>query len=697
MSFLAWLFALGALGIAFPLLFHLIRPTPRGSQAFSSLMFLRQSPPRISRRSRLDNWLLLLVRCAVILLVAAAFMRPFFRTGGAIFTSDLPGKRVAVLVDTSASMQRGDLWQQAQQRLQETLDSLDPGDEVALFSFDRTTRAEVGFPQERTIDLASRVRLIRNQFATMQPGYGSTDTGAALVTCADIVTEIDDRSRTEVGLQIVLISDLQAGSQLGALQTYGWPEDVRVDVQAVHLDATTNATARVLPDEATQMLDDAGRRVRVANASDSHDEQFEVAWADDTGQIDEQTRTSFYVPPGGNQVLRVPTARELIAGKLVLTGDVADFDNEFFVVPQQARQIPIAYFGADDASDAQGALYFLKRVVPESRTRTVVVEKYPLQEAVDWKDDLVPQLVVVTGDVSAEVTARLRDYVAGGGIVLALVTEPTMLSSLQDLIGPVRLAESPEPADDYLMLSGIDFSHPLFAPLAGPRFNDFTKVRFWSHLPLSIEVDDNTSIVARFDNDEPAVWQHSIGEGVVLGLASSWRPDVSQLARSSKFVPLITNILGMGRIQLDAVDSCIVGQSIALPQTGQTWRVTRPDGSQQQVSGAETGPELLDRPGVYNFRSGITEYRVVVNLDAAESQTAPIPGENLEAFDVLVGTQPTREEIAGNMRKMKDAQLESRQRIWKWLLTAAIGLLILETLLAGRRYDTQMVNEAATA
>ena len=80
MSFLTILFGLGALGIAFPLLFHLIRPTPRGREHFSSLMFLRTSPPRISRRSRLDNWLLLLLRAAVILLLAAAFMRPFSGT-----------------------------------------------------------------------------------------------------------------------------------------------------------------------------------------------------------------------------------------------------------------------------------------------------------------------------------------------------------------------------------------------------------------------------------------------------------------------------------------------------------------------------------------------------------------------------------------------------------------------------------------
>ena len=51
MSFLAPLFLLGALAVAGPLIFHLIRRTTRDRTPFSSLMFLRLSPPRLTRRS----------------------------------------------------------------------------------------------------------------------------------------------------------------------------------------------------------------------------------------------------------------------------------------------------------------------------------------------------------------------------------------------------------------------------------------------------------------------------------------------------------------------------------------------------------------------------------------------------------------------------------------------------------------------
>ena len=61
MSFLAPLYILGVAAVAAPIIFHLIRRAPKGDVPFSSLMFLTPTPPRLTRRSRLDNWLLLLL------------------------------------------------------------------------------------------------------------------------------------------------------------------------------------------------------------------------------------------------------------------------------------------------------------------------------------------------------------------------------------------------------------------------------------------------------------------------------------------------------------------------------------------------------------------------------------------------------------------------------------------------------------
>ena len=55
MSLLMPLYIAGLAAISLPLIFHLIRRSPRGQVVFSSLMFLSRSPPRLTRRSRLDQ------------------------------------------------------------------------------------------------------------------------------------------------------------------------------------------------------------------------------------------------------------------------------------------------------------------------------------------------------------------------------------------------------------------------------------------------------------------------------------------------------------------------------------------------------------------------------------------------------------------------------------------------------------------
>ena len=124
MSFLTPFYILGLAAVAAPIIFHLIRRSPRGEVPFSSLMFLSPTPPRLTRRSRLDNWLLLLLRAAALSLLAFAFARPFLRQAAQLDFGDVPQRRIALLIDTSASMRRGDLWPRAQALAGQVLERL---------------------------------------------------------------------------------------------------------------------------------------------------------------------------------------------------------------------------------------------------------------------------------------------------------------------------------------------------------------------------------------------------------------------------------------------------------------------------------------------------------------------------------------------------------------------------------------------
>src|SRR6267142_2625668 len=121
MSFLAPLFLFGALAIGLPVLFRLIRRTTRDRTHFSSLMFLQPSPPRLTRRSRLEHILLLLLRCTVLGLLALGFARPFIKKMIDSPSSAIGARQIVVLVDISASMRRANLWNEARTRVQSIL------------------------------------------------------------------------------------------------------------------------------------------------------------------------------------------------------------------------------------------------------------------------------------------------------------------------------------------------------------------------------------------------------------------------------------------------------------------------------------------------------------------------------------------------------------------------------------------------
>ena len=73
-----------------------------------------------------------------------------------------------------------------------------------------------------------------------------------------------------------------------------------------------------------------------------------------------------------------------------------------------------------------------------------------------------------------------------------------------------------------------------------------------------------------------------------------------------------------------------------------------------------------------------------MNLDPAESKTSPLPVETLEQFGCRL-VNPARKPLdREQLRQMHNAELEGRQKLWRWLILAAIGVLIVETWLAGR-------------
>jgi hypothetical protein len=189
-------------------------------------------------------------------------------------------------------------------------------------------------------------------------------------------------------------------------------------------------------------------------------------------------------------------------------------------------------------------------------------------------------------------------------------------------------------------------------------------------------------VLARFDDGDPAIVQVPLEKGSVVLLATTWRPSDSQLALSSKFLPLLQSLLEQSS-QLPPVQAqYFVGDEVPLPPSAAPLTVRRPDGTESSAAPASrfTG---TDQPGIYHVAP--MGMRFAVNLAPEESRTTPIGEERLKALGVpLASSSADAARDPNREARTQAAALESQQKLWRWILIACVALALVETLVAAR-------------
>jgi hypothetical protein len=691
MSFLAPLYIAGALAVGLPILFHLIRRAPRGKQNFSSLMFLTASPPRLTRRSRLTHILLLILRAAALILLAFAFARPLFRRHAEADAAAGAGKRIAILLDTSASMRRADLWDQAKRQAEDVLDRAAPGDQIGLYFFDREVRPALTFAEWNELEATHRAAVLRSRLAEASPTWSPTKLGDALAAAADLLGETQSGAGASAGpRQLILISDLQQGARAESLQGHQWPDNVSLEVRAVTPKQPTNASLQLVEGAgaaAAAEKDDGKLRVRVTNQGGSQSEQFTLAWADARGPVAGAEPLKVYVPPGRSQVLRVPwPAQGQVADRLVLQGDDHPFDNTLYVVPPRKEPVRVGYIGDDTADDTKGLRYYLRTAAGDTERRQVEHVARPSAQPLAIEDVAGARLIVVGGALPEDRASVLRRFAESGGDVLFVLKDTAGAKPAARLLNVEALVAEESTANDYALISRVETDHPLFAPFADARFGDFTKIHFWKHRKLKAPA--GTRVLAWFDNGNPFLIEQVVGKGRILLATSGWHPADSQLALSTKFVPLLDGLL---RRRDDAAGTAqfTVFETIALPpsQPGETTRaLIKPDARRIDLPATATTSDAADQPGIYKLSTAGREVQLAVNLPPDESRTAPISVEDLERWGAhLAVKKSTDAEFAAQQRQLHTMELENKQKMWRWLILGVLGLLAAETALASRQ------------
>lgn len=722
MSFLFPLYLLGAAAIAIPILLHLRRRPPKEHQTFSSLMFLEKSPERLTRRTRIERWLLLALRCLALILLALMFGRPFLKST-TLPLGEGEGSRVVVLVDSSASMRRSDLWEKALAETRKALGTTGPKDEVALVRFDDRFEVTRTFSSFESLSGSARADAVEDwktdnaeASSAPLPSWRATDLGTALTSAADLLADADVEREVEEQ-RIIVISDFQEGGERESLNRYAWPESIKVQPVLIEAEGVTGNLALNLvaasneaedPDdaEAETGIRPPRRRVRITNGRDSETEKFSLTW-----QGNPETKVDGFLPAGASRVMPVPPRPEESSDAVLeVSGDDQDFDNRVFVARAQPRPVNLLYLGNEASDQDVGSpLFYLSRAMHRTPAIDPSIEGATFEAFADQASliDAADALVLRLGEnTPLPVAEKAGNFAQEGNLVIGIVSEGAAAATLEAMTGLTGLTLTEAEVDDYAMLAEVDFEHPVLAPFAQAQIRDFTKIHTWRHRELTLPEAsvENVRVLAKFDSGSPAWLEMPVGEngGRVVLFLSGWEPRESQLALSSKFIPLVYGVLGQAGFSAVAEPTRYVGDPIPLPRNEAEIRVTRPDGNAVTPKAGAVEFTATEVPGFYVVQSRDAldreQSRVhAINLAPGESRVEPVDPmvalgefgipveETLTSVDSLSEASAVAGQTESQRRRIEAEEKEQNQKLWKWLLLIVLAVLVLETWLAGRR------------
>jgi hypothetical protein len=510
---------------------------------------------------------------------------------------------------------------------------------------------------------ANRLTTIQTRLAALSPTWNATQLDRALIAAVPSF----DSSTTSLKKRIHLISDLQEGTKLDALRTIAWPAELTLSVHRLNPVTNDNLSIALAAREDDRSAD-ALVRIRLSNTRDSALRDFTLAWqgAPKTDAITAQ------IPPGASRILTAPP-NSTNATTLTLTGDTHDFDNRVFIAPPQPRTVRIHFLGQEATRDeASAPLYYLSRALQPTATlapQLTADEKLPAQPA---------DILFMVGNAPTE---GVREYLERGGFLVVAPSDASLLKTLG-----FDLTITPDTSDDYRMLGEVKTEHPLLKPFADPKLRDFTKLRFWKHRIISdAGTPARTSgleTLATFDNGHPAILTARIGKGTLIVLASGWHPADSQLALSTKFVPLLYGWLAAAGFSHDPAATLLVGDALPL-DAAQVHTITEPENKTHSLKPGETF--TTSQVGLHTVQSAAHTQTYAVNLSPEEGRVLPLEPSKLSEYGLkLSSTSEPQNESATTDQRLTASDTEQSQHLWWWFLVGLLAVLLLETILAGR-------------
>ena len=543
MNFLNQALLWGMAAISIPVLIHLLNRRRYRRVPWAAMRFLKISVDQNQRRMRLEDWILLLLRCAVVALLASLLARPVLEG-----VSGVPGSKVAaaIIVDNSASMgsQEGGVTRLALAReaAHEILSGLPQGSPVVVGDVFRAHEASADHEFARArIDAITQTERHADLILATKEAIGALE-GQAVVDRELYV--ITDGHAEEWGSLAALggrFSDITAG----------------VRVQLITVGSSLNANlgiSRLTPAAALPAVDQPFRiDVDVTNFGEAPVIRVPVKVLVD-GQASGNPWIIEELGPGRSETATLYTAlpgpgyhRVTVA----LEGDKAPFDDRQTVVMRARDEVNVLLVdGEPGAEDRDSETFFLREalapVPPAERSsypvKPRVVSGSNLEaEALDRYEAVV---LANVADVSLAFADRLVRFVEkGGGLVVfpggnfrpesynALLYRrhgllPASFVPREGDIGPRTRSLIPAETNPLSLERDL---------LAGVKFRQIQGLQLG---------EGDYRVNLRYDDGQPALVESNYGQGKVFVFTSSADLAWNDFAVRPAYVPFVSRVLG---------------------------------------------------------------------------------------------------------------------------------------------------------
>ncbi len=713
-AMLGWLAAAAA-----PLLIHLWSRRRYREMTWAAMEYLLAALRRSQRRIRIEQWLLLLVRTLLIVLIVLSVAEPFWERARLTLASGEPTHRV-IVIDGSYSMgyrpTDKSRFERAKELAVRIVEESRPGDGFTLLLMSSPARVVVGTPvfeprdflQEieglklphTTADLPTTVARVeqvlvaaRREFPrlTREEVYFLTDLGRVgwVPAAADLTSESEFRrcsQRLAQDATLVVIDLGQPAAENVAVTGLRAAEPLARVGHDVGIDAELkNFGRQARGRQEVELLAD-GRRVK--------QERVDVA-------------------PGGEAVVRF-NYRFDAPGDHVLEvrseGDLLDIDNHRWIsVPVRQSIQVLCVDGRPSGDRFGGATGYLRLALSPAKddSSTALVRSQVVSESGLVELDLSRYDCVFLANVPQFTAneARLLDaYLANGGSLVFFLGDRVLADRYNRELGgqrpggvrllPAQLGgviDRPQQR-----LDPLEYAHPIVRAFRGRERALLLPTPIEKYFKLTVPGKSAARVVLRLANGDPLIVEEPIRRGRVILVATS--PDTTWTAMPllPSYPALVQEMLAFAVAGQRDPRNVLVGQALTgtIPTSAGSvpLSIRCPDGHSETVrlesegdystwSYGDTGTS-----GVYAARIGPPVARTdlfAVNVDPVESDLICLSEDQLREEvwpDVPFLLRTSLEDLD----QQPVTQSGRRGGLAKEFLYAVLLLLFVETLLAWR-------------